>query len=207
MNDHIKILQAALGIAADGILGPITERTILKAAQEGRLGVAETAAIPALPWVAEMQAVFGLHEVRDKAKLAAWLKSDGRTLGDPTALPWCGDAMETAMRRGLPDEPLIDGLKQNPYWARNWAMFGRAAKGYGSIGVFERGPKSGHVGILIGEDADCYHVLGGNQGDSVSVVRIVKTRLIAARWPVTWPRDPDPLPRLTSQVAKSVNEA
>lgn len=41
MNEHIKTLQAALGITADGILGPITERTILKAAQEGRLKVAE----------------------------------------------------------------------------------------------------------------------------------------------------------------------
>lgn len=206
MNPHTKTLQAALGIPDDGIWGPITERTIIKAAQEGRLTVIETAAIPALPWVAEMRAVFGLHETRDKAKLSAWLKSDGRTLGDPTALPWCGDAMETAMRRGLPDEPLNDGLSQNPYWARNWAMFGRAAKGYGSVGVFERGPKSGHVGILVGEDADCFHVLGGNQGDSVSITRIDKRRLLAARWPVTWPHDPALLPHLTATVAKSTNE-
>lgn len=37
MNPHIKTLQSGLGIVADGILGPITERTILKAAQDGRL--------------------------------------------------------------------------------------------------------------------------------------------------------------------------
>jgi len=206
MNPHIKTLQAALGLNADGKRGPVTTAAILEAADAGRLTLVPAVATPDLPWVAEMRAVFGLHEDRDKAKLSAWLKSDGRTLGDPTALPWCGDAMETAMRRGLPDEPMNDGLSQNPYWARNWAMFGRAAKGYGSIGVFERGPKSGHVGILVGEDADCFHVLGGNQGDSVSITRIDKRRLLAARWPVTWTHDPALLPKLTATVAKSTNE-
>lgn len=39
MNPHIQALQASLGVAGDGILGPITERVILKAAQEGRLRV------------------------------------------------------------------------------------------------------------------------------------------------------------------------
>jgi hypothetical protein len=41
----------------------------------------------------------------------------------------------------------------------------------------------GHVGFYVGEDSTSYHVLGGNQGDKVSVVRILKKRLVQARRP------------------------
>lgn len=47
----------------------------------------------------------------------------------------------------------------------------------------------GHVGFYVGEDAKGYYVLGGNQGDKVSVVRIAKDRLLpnGIRWPATVP--------------------
>jgi hypothetical protein len=41
----------------------------------------------------------------------------------------------------------------------------------------------GHVGFYVGEDATAYHVLGGNQGNAVNVMRIAKDRCIAIRWP------------------------
>lgn len=41
------------------------------------------------PWGVILDAKMGLHELRDKAALAAFLKSDGSTLGDPSKLPWC----------------------------------------------------------------------------------------------------------------------
>ena len=72
------------------------------------------------PWVQELRQVQGLHEVRDRERLMEWLSSDGTTLGDPSRLPWCGDAVETAVKRCLPNEPVI----KNPYWSRNWKMFG-----------------------------------------------------------------------------------
>jgi hypothetical protein len=46
--------------------------------------------------------------------------------------------------------------------------------------VFERAG-GGHVGMYVGEDAGAYHVLGGNQGDAVSIARIAKIRLFTAR--------------------------
>lgn len=51
MNPHIRTLQAGLGIAADGIPGPITERSILHAAAAGRLVLREegAASVPAAP--------------------------------------------------------------------------------------------------------------------------------------------------------------
>ena len=160
----------------------------------------------ALPWITSIKSVFGLHESRDKARLQLWLRSDGKTLGDPAALPWCGDAVETAIKTALPKEPFVGALATNPYWARNWATFGRAAMGYGCVGVFERGLTSGHVGFLVGHDSTAYHVLGGNQGDSVNVTRIEKGRLLAARWPITWEGEPDDLPVKKPTLPLSVNE-
>ena len=45
-------------------------------------------------------------------------------------------------------------------------------------------------GIYVGEDTNYYHVLGGNQNNSVSVTRIAKSRLHQARrtaWKVAQP--------------------
>ncbi len=161
-----------------------------------------------LPWIVEAKKVFGKHEVRDKAFLQKYLKSDGKTLGDPSALPWCGDFIETVIKNSLPTEPFTGELGKNPYWARNWALFGKTTTPcYGAIGVFVRPGGGGHVGILIGEDSTDYYVLGGNQGDSVSVTRIDKSRIIASRWPSTYKATNKQLPKLTSKnIPKTTNE-
>ncbi len=160
-----------------------------------------------LPWIIEGKKVFGLHEVNDNAALRAWLKSDGKTLGDPKALPWCGDYVETCIKKTLPKETFPGALGENPYWARNWALFGKEVKPcYGAVGVFVR-DGGGHVGFLVGEDATDWYVLGGNQGNTVSIVRIAKNRMIAARWPSTAEASTKPLPKLTAaSIPKSTNE-
>jgi hypothetical protein len=59
----------------------------------------------------------------------------------------------------------------------------------GDILTFKRNG-GGHVGIYVGEDAAYYHVLGGNQNNSVSVSRIAKNRLHQARrtaWKIAQP--------------------
>jgi hypothetical protein len=40
-----------------------------------------------------------------------WLKRGGRSLGDPSKNPWCGDFVETCIRIGLPDEQLFGALE------------------------------------------------------------------------------------------------
>jgi uncharacterized protein (TIGR02594 family) len=92
------------------------------------------------------------------------------------SVPWCGlFAAIVAKRAGK-------ALPSSPLWARAWASWGdkspRAA--LGDVLVFVR-PGGGHVGLYVGEDATHYHVLGGNQGDAVSIARIAKARCIAAR--------------------------
>ena len=194
----------------DGIYGPKGAAALMAA---GAAGFAPKTMQPAsadLPWLQEGRAVMGLHETRDNAKLRAWLKSDGKTLGDPDALPWCGDFVETCIKRGLPGESLPGRVGENPYFARNWASFGRdTVPTYGCVLVFERGPNSGHVGFCVGEatTGDAFMVFGGNQGDTVSVVPIAKSRMIASRWPATFPARPMHLPRVTLAQALSTNEA
>jgi cell wall-associated NlpC family hydrolase len=61
----------------------------------------------------------------------------------------------------------------------------------GDVLVFTR-KGGGHVGIYVGQDKSCYHVLGGNQGDRVSIVRIEKTRCIGVRrtkWKISQPKN------------------
>lgn len=162
------------------------------------------------PWMAEARRRKGLHEQRDHKSLWDWLRSDGSTVGDPARTPWCGDFVETCIALTLPSEP----IPANPYLAANWTKFGVAAdRGrYGAILVFWRGsPQSwkGHVGFYWGEDSTHYHVLGGNQGNSVNVARIEKRRLRAGgiRWPSTVKALTQPVPLSAAGVPVSSNEA
>ena len=92
-------------------------------------------------------------------------------------IPWCGLFVAYACHKA--GKQVIE----NPLWARNWNKFGtkEAVAMLGDILVFERGANSGHVGIYVGEDKKAYHVLGGNQGDKVSIVKILKSRCIGIR--------------------------
>lgn len=160
-----------------------------------------------LPWITEFEKVLGLHEVRDHDKLAKWLRSDGKTLGDPAKLPWCGDAADTALYLALPNEPRPGDLGRNPYWALNWSYLGVSCMPlYGAFAAFKR-PTGGHIGVLVGQDSDNYLVLGGNQGDSISRTWISKDRCKAIRWPSTYPNPKIPLPVLKRGAAVSKNEA
>jgi len=154
--------------------------------------------LPILPWMVELEKVLGLHEARDREKLAKWLKSEGSTLGDPSKLPWCGDAVDTSMELALPNEPRPGDLGKNPYWALNWQFFGvKTTPFYGAVGAFKR-TSGGHVGYLIGQNKTHYRVFGGNQSDAVTKdAWIDKKQLVDVRWPSTFKNPRAPLPFYT----------
>lgn len=157
-------------------------------------------------WLAELERRQGLQEVRDYGILSRWLKSDGRTLGDPRKLPWCGDAIQTAIALTLPDEPQL----ANPYLARNWLTFGvPTVPRLGAVMVFWRGARDGqdgHVALYVGEDETSFAVLGGNQSNAIGVTRIARGRLLGARWPKTDRMDTDAVQRALN-APLSTNEA
>lgn len=176
----LKAFQSATGLSATGQIDEPTKKALLKDWQSAQ------ATLP--PWYLEGRRKMGLHEVRDHGILARWLKSDGRTLGDPRKLPWCGDFVETCIALTLPNEPMVT----NPYLARNWMKFGTdCGATIGAVVVFWRGSRtgmSGHVGFYAGERADAVRVLGGNQSNAVTEAWLAKNRLLGYRWPTTYPK-------------------
>ena len=92
--------------------------------------------------------------------------------------PWCGLFIAVIMLRAG-REPVKD-----PLWALNWNKFGVKVDKpmLGDVLTFSRNG-GGHVGLYVGEDAKYFYVLGGNQGNQVSVTKIDKARLSQARRP------------------------
>jgi len=200
-TDAIRLIQSGLGKlghspgAIDGKWGVRTARALKQLLSANGRSAALAPPGP-LPWITEAKTALGRNEARDRSWLMDWLKRDGRSLGDPSKNPWCGDFVETCIRVALPDELLLGALGTNPYWARNWLLFGQETKPVtGAVLIFER-VSGGHVGFAVGQDDTHFYVLGGNQSDAVTIARIAKSRLLGARWPTTRPPRPDRLPTM-----------
>lgn len=192
------------GLKARPWVGPITWQMLHDANTGVYQPEQEKISNDELPWIAEGRKVMGLHEVTNNASLKRWLASDKHALGDPAKLPWCGDFVETCIRLTLPEEPMM----RNPYWALNWQKWGRETQPtYGCvISIKRRG--GGHVGFLVGEDANRYYVLGGNQKNTVSIVPTSKARFTedSFRWPLTYPTRPIMVPSMNSNQMSNTQE-
>lgn len=115
----------------------------------------------------------------DNPTILAWAKEIGIAYSDDS-IPWCGLGMAVVAKRA--QWTYMPG--NNPLWAENWLSWENKAPTpmLGDVLVFSR-PGGNHVGVYIGEDAVCYHVLAANQGDAVSIRRLSKSRLRGARRP------------------------
>jgi uncharacterized protein (TIGR02594 family) len=147
---------------------------------------------PAPKILVEAYKLLGTKELLGKdnnPKILGWAEELGlKKVYTADEIPWCGLFVAYVVHKA--GKEVVD----SPLWARNWVKFGtkQTEAMLGDVLVFERGKTSGHVGIYVGEDATAYHVLGGNQGDAVSIVRIVKKRCIAIRrtaWSVSQPEN------------------
>lgn len=111
--------------------------------------------------------------------ILGWAKEVGlEKIYTADSIPWCGLFTAVVMKRA--QRPVVI----DPLWALNWNSFGVRVTTpmLGDVLTFTR-KQGGHVGLYVGEDSTAYHVLGGNQGDKVSIVRIEKSRLSQARRP------------------------
>ena len=93
-------------------------------------------------------------------------------------IPWCGLFMAVVIKRA-DRTPVRDPLR-----ALSWATFGNKVDKpmLGDILTFTRNG-GGHVGIYCYETKTHFGVLGGNQGNAVSITLIAKSRLHQARRP------------------------
>ena len=145
--------------------------------------------VPAEPvWMREARRLTGVREVAGKGSnpvIMSWAKRLGGWIASyftDDDIAWCGLFMAHVLGLTLPREP----LPANPLGALQYNKFGRqlAEPALGAIMTFSRAG-GGHVGLYVGEDASHYHILGGNQSNSVQISRIEKKRLSDIRWPKT----------------------
>lgn len=203
----IMAFQRAKALEVDGIVGPVTFRALFGA---DRIAARSDSAVPLhMPWLIEAARHIGLKEGVGTANnqiILNWAADlDADFHQDET--PWCGLFVGHCMGSALPD----DSLPNNFLGARNWLNYGMpASPQLGSVLVFWRGKRDGwqgHVGFYWAEEANHFHVLGGNQSDKVSVTRIGKDRLLSARWPRSLPTRGITRTATAQGMLVSVNEA
>jgi uncharacterized protein (TIGR02594 family) len=161
----------------------------------------------------EMLKLYGTEEVvgaKDNPVILGWAREIGVAYAHDS-IAWCGLTVAVvAHRAGYDSKPL-----GNPLWARNWGTWGTPQKVamLGDVLVFARPGGGGHVGIYVGEDTTHYHVLGGNQGDKVSIARKPKkskdTPLLAIRrspWRKGQPRNVRVVPLSAAGTPTSTKE-
>ena len=129
-------------------------------------------------------------------KLRAWWSDD--------ETPWCGAFVGYCLE--------VCSYRIPKYWmrARDWATWGVELPSPipGCVVVFSR-QGGGHVGFVVGKDDEGrLLVLGGNQGNRVSIAAFTRDRVLAYRWPTEQPLIGNAwLPTIASNSKTSNNEA
>jgi uncharacterized protein (TIGR02594 family) len=139
------------------------------------------------PWLTIARSYLGVTErpgPPTDSTIKGWLARLGAWWGDDET-PWCATFVSACLvQAGLPKP-------RHWYRARALAEYGHdlGRRAYGSIAVLERGG-AGHTGFLVAEDGqERILLLGGNQGNRVSIASFEAWRVIGYRWPPTdtWP--------------------
>lgn len=121
----------------------------------------------------------GLNEGDKRAALQDYLTTGGANL-DPATTAWCAAFVNATLQQAG-----YEGTGSN--MARSFMEWGQAVDTpqRGDLAVFTRGDPNGpfgHVGFFDGYNADgTIRVLGGNQGDAVSIASYDPSRLLGFR--------------------------
>ncbi len=159
-----------------------------------------------LAWLAEARKHIGLREIpgpKNNSVIQGWLRSL-KAWWDDDATSWCGVFCAQCLQACK--------LSYPKDWYRAKAYLSLPVKldkpAYGCIVVFDRAG-GGHVGFVVGVDRfDNLMVLGGNQGDMVSIKPFSRDRAVGYRWPNLYPTNGRfKLPLLDSDGKVSQNEA
>lgn len=131
-------------------------------------------------WLALARQYLGEHEITGSKHnpliLRWWAAIRAPYTDDET--PWCA-----AFVGGVLEACGIRSSRSAA--ARSYLHWGQAVPPTpGCIVVFERGPRNGHVGFLVGfDERGRLLVLGGNQGNAVTIAPYPRERVLGYRWP------------------------
>jgi uncharacterized protein (TIGR02594 family) len=135
-------------------------------------------------WLAWARAELGVHETpgpASTARIIEYRDIAGIPLGgEDGRVPWCAIFVNAALRSAG-----LNGSGNG--MARGFLRWGMAldgpAKGAITVLSSSRGPTTGHVSFYVGETDTHVRLLGGNQGDAVSIASFPKSRVLGYRWP------------------------
>lgn len=154
-------------------------------------------------WIIEAESFIGLKELSGKNDhpllTEGWTSFGLRWL---MGQPWCGLFVGHCLRKADQFVP------KHLYRAKAYLDYGEKIDSpcYGCIVVFGRSG-GGHVGFVVGKDhKGRLLVLGGNQGDKVSVAPFEMSRVLGSRIPFGY-QPTVPLLTMTSYEPSSINEA
>ena len=156
-----------------------------------------------LPWIKEARRFIGEREIKGPKHnplIVQWWKDIKRGGIKDDETPWCA-AFTGAMLEHV-------GIRSSRFEsAKSYLEWGTGLKepAYGCVVVFTR-TGGGHVGFVVGRDEKGnLLVLGGNQGDAVSIAAFSVSRVSGYRWPSGVQFDQQPLP--LGSAAPSTSEA
>lgn len=200
--------KRSVGLKARWYVGPITTAAL----RQERKSEAGHGLDNDPVWLRVALSYLGLKEIKgphhEQQILSWWEKIKMPFRDDET--PWCA-----AYVGGVLEECGIRSTRSG--MARSYTKFGMELDNpaRGAIVTFWRGKRngpSGHVGFVMGKDANNnIMVLGGNQGDEVSIKPFAINRVLSYHWPRTHSLDTvagySQLALLDSDGVVSTNEA
>lgn len=121
-------------------------------------------------------------------------------------VPWCAAFVGFCLETAVIQSSRFESAKSYLTWGT-----GLATPFYGCIAVLDGGPSRpgmGHTGFIVGKDQrGRLMVLGGNQGNKVSIAPFDPARAIGLRWPSAVQFPPiGALPTIESAGPSSANE-
>jgi len=140
--------------------------------------------MPQPAWMEAAWAELGQREVAgagDNPRIVALYRDAGHPGQRHDEVAWCAAFVGASLKRAG-----VTGT--GSLRARSYLDWGvpLASGQLGAIAVFSRGSDAaaGPVGFFLDRDQASLFVLGGNQGDAVTVTALPKERLLGLRWPV-----------------------
>lgn len=138
------------------------------------------------PWIVEGMKYVGLKEIpgaRHNLTIVNWLK-ELKAWWQEDETPWCGVYVAHCMKAsgiGIPKYYM-----RAKAWADDWGIQIQSPVD-GCVVVFDR-QGGGHVGFLVGRSQDnSLVVLGGNQGNAVTIAKFDRNRVVGYYWPTNYP--------------------
>jgi uncharacterized protein (TIGR02594 family) len=191
-NQELQFYLNCLGFnagAVDGVIGERTNRAKKQFFHKHNTGnsnaIAELAKSTLPAHLIRGAAMLGIKEIKGKfahnSKIVAMFQAFKANIRDDETA-WCSAFVRYCLATTIFASDLFDITLA----ARSWLNYSYPSDGFlGDICVFWRGnPKgwSGHVGFIVGRNENNdYYILGGNQGDSVSVALFPKSRVLSIR--------------------------